>query len=236
MEKQHSVPFATLPSTAFIIAAIAGFVDVIGFVGASKLFTAHITGNIVVAISEIIHKQEGVAAKIISLPLFILLAGITTWIVEMRGQSKALLASWFIIEALFLAAFMFAGIYILPFNALDSWQYITGGMFAVSAMAIHNTLLRTFMASFPPCTVMTGNLTQLIVDFVSYYWRKTLPHNVEMPITSHAGIKRFGNVFLGFLLGGTCAAFGFSTFGFWIIGLSAIILFIMAVRTLTLSE
>jgi uncharacterized membrane protein YoaK (UPF0700 family) len=233
MTTHPSIKFAELQSTAFMMAAIAGFVDVIGFIGASKLFTAHITGNIVIAISEFIYHEPGVAAKLIALPVFILIVGITTWIIERHRQTKLLLSIWFIIEALLLAAFMFGGVYILPIHSLGSWQYISSAMLGVSAMAIHNTLLRTFMVVHPPCTVMTGNLTQFMIDFVSYYWRKTLPYQVESSLINHAGIKRFGGVFLGFLIGGTIAAFGFDTFGFWIVSLSIILLLILAVRTST---
>ncbi len=227
-----TVKFASLSSMALMMAAISGFADVIGFVGVNRLFTAHITGNIVIAIAEIIHHESGVAAKLIAIPFFILIAAFTTWIIEMQGQTKRLLAIWFIIEALFLTAFMFTGIYILPFYEFGSWQYICCAMLPVCAMAIHNILLRTFMCTLPPCTVMTGNLSQLIVDSVSYVWRKTLPYNVEKTITSHAGIQRFGNVIIGFLIGGACAAFGFSAIGFWIIPLSVIALLFMAKRTL----
>lgn len=225
-----TLKFASLPSTALMMAAISGFIDVIGFVGVSKLFTAHITGNLVIAIAEIIHHEPGVATKIIAIPLFILIAAFTTWIIEMHGQSKRLLAIWFIIEAIFLTTFMFTGIYVLPFYELGSWQYICSAMSPICAMAIHNILLRTFMRTLPPCTVMTGNLSQLIVDGVSYFWRKTLTHNVEKSITSYDGIQRFGNVIVGFLIGGMCAAFGFIAIGFWIVALSIIALLFMVKR------
>lgn len=225
-----SVKFASMPSTALMMAAIAGFIDVIGFIGVGKLFTAHITGNIVIAIAQIIDHEPGVITKIIAIPLFIVIAAFTSWTIEMQGQTKRLLVMWFIIEAILLTAFMCAGIYILPFYGLDSWHYICSAMLPVCAMAIHNILLRTYMRSLPPCTVMTGNLVQIIVDSVSYYWRKTLRYNVETPATSHVGIYSFGNVLLGFLIGGLSAAFGFFASGFWIVSISVIALLFMAAR------
>lgn len=226
------VRYASLQSTAFLMAAIAGCTDVIGFIGASKLFTAHITGNIVIAISEILYHEDGVVTKIVALPAFILAVGITTWMIERFGQTKRLLSTWFVVEALLLAAFMVVGVYILPKASVDSWKYMNSALLGVYAMAIHNTLLRTFMMAHPPGTVMTGNLTQLVVDFVSYYWRKTLPYQVQSSFMNHAGIKRFGNVFLGFLLGGLIAACGYYAFGFWILSLSVMLLFIMAAYAL----
>ena len=232
MEVQTPVKFALLSSSAFMMAAIAGFTDVIGFVGVDKLFTAHITGNIVVAIAEVIHHAPGFASKIISLPLFIVIAIFVTACIEIRGQTKSLLAMWFFIEAFLLAGFMFAGMIVLPHVSVSSLPYIGSAMLAVSAMAIHNTLLRTYMTKFPPCTVMTGNLTQLVVDIVSYTWGWREPYSVEKRSKSHAGIKFFGNVFIGFLLGGATAAIGYTLFSFWVVALPVILLVFMAIKTL----
>jgi uncharacterized membrane protein YoaK (UPF0700 family) len=233
MEAQQAVKFAHLSSTAFLMAAIAGFIDVVGFVGVDKLFTSHITGNIVVAIAEIIHHGPGVASKIIALPMFILIAIIVTGCIEVCGQSRKLLALCFVIEALFLVGFMFTGMLILPHVAENSFPYIAIAMLAVCAMSIHNTLLRTFMIHFPPCTVMTGNLTQLIIDIVSFSWGWRQPHTIETRNKSHTNIKRYGNVFIGFLVGGGCAAIGYSLISFWIVALTIILLFFMAIKSLT---
>jgi uncharacterized membrane protein YoaK (UPF0700 family) len=209
MEEQAPVRFTLLSSSAFLMAAIAGFTDVFAFVSLDKLFTAHITGNIVIAIAELIHHAPGVASKIISLPLFIVIAIFVTACIEARGQTKGLLAMWFFIEAIFLAGFMFAGMIVVPHASVSSLPYIYVAMLPVAAMSIHNTLLRTYMSKFPPCTVMTGNITQLIVDIVSYTWGWREPYVVEPRSKSHEGIKRYGNVFIGFLVGGAIAAVGY---------------------------
>jgi uncharacterized membrane protein YoaK (UPF0700 family) len=213
---------------AFLMAAIAGFTDVISFIGVNHLFTAHITGNIVIAISEIINHQSGVATKIIAIPIFILFAGMMTWIIEKLGEPLKLLAWWLFIEALLLAIFMYAGIYFLPHSSVGSWTFLIVSMLAVCAMAIHNTLLRIYMSHFPPCTVMTGNLTQFVVDSTTHLLRGQCNLGREKRST-RAGIKRYGNVLAGFLLGGLTAAFGFSWIGFWIIWLTIVILVSMAV-------
>ncbi len=230
MERIHSVKFAILPSTAFIMAAVAGFVDVIGFVGVNKLFTAHVTGNIIIAISEIVHHEPGVLPKVIAIPLFVLVVGITTWVIEKWGQTKRQFAAWLFIEALFLLAFMLAGVYVLPDYSFRSWQYIFSAMLAVTAMAIHNTLNRTFMTLFPPGTVMTGNLTQIVIDSVSYFWRKSLPYHTPTPFIQHGEISRFGHIFLGFVLGGILAAIGYMTIGFWSVSVTVILLLLMTLK------
>jgi len=232
MKTRELIPFATLPSTAFMMAAVAGFSDVMGFVGANKLFTAHITGNIVIAISDVIHHEPGLSSKIISLPLFIVIVMFVTTFTEIRGQSRNLLAMWLFFEALFLTGFMFAGIYILNYDSVSSVLYTCGALLAVCAMAIHNVLLRTFMATFPPCTVMTGNLTQIIVDTVGYGWGWKASYPVESRTASHAGIRRFGNALIGFLVGGGLAAVGYTLFSFWSVAIPILLLLYMTIKSL----
>jgi uncharacterized membrane protein YoaK (UPF0700 family) len=233
--QNNSVRFTYLSSTAFLMAAIAGFTDVLAFVGVDRLFTAHITGNLVIAISDIINHIPGVASKIISLPVFVIIAILVTLCIEACGQKKGLLTFWFVVEALFLTAFMFGGVAFLPDLSVKSLHYIGIGMLAVIPMAIHNTLLRTYMSHFPPCTVMTGNMTQLIVDLVSHTWGWRLPYNVESKAKSRVGIKRFGNVFIAFLVGGGLAAVGYSLIGFWIVVLDIVALLFMAIKCQTSS-
>lgn len=224
--------FIHRPSTAFWMAAIAGFSDVLGFIGINRLFLSHITGNIVVAIAEIIYHSQGVASKIIAIPLFIVVALLITAYIESKGQTKTLLATYFVMEALLLAGLMMMGVFMFPHLAINSWTYLAGGMLGVCAMAIHNTLLRTFMTHFPPCTVMTGNLTQFIVDVVSFSIGWRLPHSVEKRHNSRVNIKKHGNVLFGFSLGGICAAVGYVWIGFWAIIPVILILLMMAVKVL----
>ena len=57
-------------------------------------------------------------------------------------------------------------IFIPKLSVTSSWFLIIS-MLPVCAMAIHNTLLKTYMPQMPPCTVMTGNLTMLLVDITA---------------------------------------------------------------------
>lgn len=228
--QRSEAAFTSASSTAFLMALISGFTDVFGFIGASKLFTAHITGNIVVAISEVIHHEEGVASKIISLPLFIFIVCLITIWIEKKDRTRRILTACIFLEAIFLLGFMIAGLTVFPHVSKSSIPYIFGGLLAVCAMSIHNVLLRIYMNTFPPCTVMTGNLTQFIVDIVCY--AKQEPHQLESKATSHAGIKRFGNVLLAFVIGGSLAAFGYVALGFWAVALD--ILFVCFLGILSL--
>lgn len=223
--------FIHAPSTAFLMALISGLTDVTSFIGASKLFTAHITGNIVIVISQLISHEKGVASKILALPLFILIVALITFWIEFQGRKKRILSFCLFVEAFLLALFMIAGLTIFPHFATDSYAYIFCALFGVYAMSIHNTLLRIYMSHFPPCTVMTVNLTQFIIDVVSF--TKPERYEIEPRKESHLGIKKFGNVLLGFIVGGGIAAVGYVYVGFWVLTIDIFLVCYLGIRNLS---
>src|SRR5580698_6249094 len=54
-----------------VLAAIAGYVDTLGFVALFGLFTAHVTGNFVLIGAEVANVGQGVLVKIMAFPAFI---------------------------------------------------------------------------------------------------------------------------------------------------------------------
>src|SRR4029077_7196578 len=61
----------------FVLSFVAGSVDVISFLGLDGLFTAHITGNLVVLAAHILARGETTLALVISVPLFIIILAAT---------------------------------------------------------------------------------------------------------------------------------------------------------------
>jgi uncharacterized membrane protein YoaK (UPF0700 family) len=57
----------------FVLSFVAGSVDVISFLGLDGLFTAHITGNLVVLAAHILARGEVTLALVISVPLFVIM-------------------------------------------------------------------------------------------------------------------------------------------------------------------
>lgn len=143
-----------------------GYVDTVGFLALQGLFTAHVTGNFVTLGVSIVHGASGAFGKIIALPLFALVVGLTHLSASSLQQKgipplRPLLAA----HTLLLALFCVLAISLGPFRDGDSPLAILTGMTAVSAMAIQNTVSRLHMKGMPPTTLMTGNVTQIAVDF-----------------------------------------------------------------------
>ena len=158
------------------LSTTAGAVDVIGFLALCELFTAHITGNIVVVAAHYVTHDASQLAKLLAVPVFILVLGVATLAakaVEKSGYSarRVLL----ILHALLLAACLGLAVGFGPFADADRPMALLVGMPAVAAMATQNALVRLTLPGTPSTAVMTTNLTQLTVDLATLAWRRAEP-------------------------------------------------------------
>src|SRR5258708_18606663 len=88
-----------------VLSTTAGAVDVIGFLALGGLFTAHITGNLVVLAAHYITGRFGEIAPLLSVPMFVVVLGVVTLTFvakPIRFVRRALL----VLQAVMLAAFL----------------------------------------------------------------------------------------------------------------------------------
>lgn len=150
---------------AILLSFVAGYVDTVGFVALFGLFTAHVTGNLVLIGAALIHSRHGLIAKLAALPLFVLMVGLTALYVRRRAAAgKPALAGTLAAQLLLLAGFAAAGIAASPVADADAPLAIAAGLLGVCAMAIQNAASRLLMGELPPTTVMTGGVTQCAID------------------------------------------------------------------------
>jgi uncharacterized membrane protein YoaK (UPF0700 family) len=150
-----------------LLAFTAGYVDTVGFIALFGLFTAHVTGNFVLIGAALIDSHEGLVSKLLALPLFVLAVAATRVFILAREQrARDAIVPVLISQLAFLVLFLACGLWLAPFDHADAPAAILTGMSAVVAMAIQNAAARTLFASLAPTTVMTGNVTQIIVDLV----------------------------------------------------------------------
>jgi uncharacterized membrane protein YoaK (UPF0700 family) len=148
-----------------VLSVTAGCTDVIGFLGLNGLFTAHITGNLVILAAHIVDGGEAQIAPMLSVPVFVVMIGFTRVIVgglESIGLAalRPLLLLHFLLLAGFLALCVAAGSRFDPNTTVP----ILAGMLGVSAMAVQNALVPISFKGAPPTAVMTGNVTHLAMD------------------------------------------------------------------------
>ena len=156
----------------FALALAAGYVDTVGFVALFGLFTAHVTGNLVLIGAELANPSHGVLIKLLAFPafLFAIAAARVIMIVALRSGLDAgpILLS---IQTLLLLAFMLAGLLALPFDDSRSLLALTTGVLGSAAMGVQSAATKIVWGSPTPTTAMTGNVTQLVIDLVDMAWQ-----------------------------------------------------------------
>ncbi|HTD06709.1 YoaK family protein [Undibacterium sp.] len=145
----------------------AGYVDTLGFVSLFGLFTAHVTGNFVLIGSELARPSHGVLIKFLAFPSFVGAVALTRMIVIwLERQGKTPLRTLLAVQIAFLAAFMLLGYLALPIQSTDALLALLAGMAGAAAMGVQNAASKLAFSDIAPTTVMTGNVTQLVIDLV----------------------------------------------------------------------
>lgn len=192
-----------------LMAFAAGFVDTCGFVALFGLFTAHVTGNFVLIGATLASPRPGILAKLLAFPAFILVVAVTQLFLQRakRGGRDPTLPA-LIAEGVFLALFLAAGVWGSPVNDADSAMAVTIGVLGVAAMAIQNTTSRTVFAELAPTTVMTGNVTQAVMDAVEIA-------TGSASIAAKIRLRKMLPPVVGFAVGAIAGGLGFAQLGFW---------------------
>ncbi|MEF9672654.1 DUF1275 family protein [Pseudomonas sp. PCH446] len=163
------------PSVGPALSFNGGFVDTLGFLALQGLFTAHVTGNFVTLGVSIVHGTSGALPKLIALPVFVLVVGLTHLAaVAIHRRGLAPLRLLLVTHTLLLAAFALLAILWGPFTDGDSATALITGMTGVTAMAIQNAISRQHMKGTPPTTLMTGNVTQFAVDVFALWTERDI--------------------------------------------------------------
>jgi uncharacterized membrane protein YoaK (UPF0700 family) len=149
----------------FVLSVTAGSVDVISFLGLGGLFTAHITGNLVILAAHLVDGGTAAMAPMLSVPTFIAALGLTRLLAAgletMRIASlRPLLALQVMLLSGMLLVCVTAGSEIDP----NGCNTIIAGMLGVAAMAVQNALVQISLRGLPTTAVMTSNITRFVMD------------------------------------------------------------------------
>jgi uncharacterized membrane protein YoaK (UPF0700 family) len=212
------------------LAFVAGYVDTLGFIALFGLFTAHVTGNFVLIGSELALPNHGILLKLLAFPAFIFAVIAARMIVLWAGRrgyrpSPVLLG----VQAVLLAAFMTAGWLALPLQDSSSPLALTAGIFGAAAMGTQNAASRLLWSTLTPTTVMTGNVTQLVIDLVDLARGESEPGVV-------ARAKRFFGSVVAFGIGAICGALAFRGFSFLALALPIALVLGLMNKTMSPAE
>jgi len=186
-------------------------VDLIGFLTLGNVFTAHITGNLVVIAALVVRGGRMNLAQVLAIPVFILAVAAMWLLARASGRRGAGLARLLLlIQFLLLAG-------VLMFSAITNPGANPHGvkagiavMIAVSAMACQFALLRLALPIAPSTAVMTGNLTNTVLSLLD-----TLSRTQPLMVGDTERLRGSPHLLIGFFGGCMVAAAAVSLLGDW---------------------
>src|SRR4051794_34968801 len=141
-----------------VLSTTAGAVDVVCFLALGGLFTAHITGNVVIVAAHYVTGRFSEVGPLLAVPVFVAVLGVVTLASGAAvqggcGSRRGLL----VLHAALLAACLGLGAAFGPLADADRPWALFVGMLAVAAMATQNALVRLALPGAPSTAVMTTN-------------------------------------------------------------------------------
>src|SRR6266852_8624639 len=143
-----------------LLSVIAGMVDLTGFLSLGNLFTAHITGNLVVIGALVVRGGRINPGQILAIPVF-MIAVATTWLIAKASgrRGPSLMSMLLLVQFLLITCLLIFSVITKPSVDPHGLMATIAAMIAVSAMACQFALLRLTLPIAPSTAVMTSNLT-----------------------------------------------------------------------------
>jgi uncharacterized membrane protein YoaK (UPF0700 family) len=196
----------------FVLSVTAGSMDTIGFLGLGGLFTAHITGNLVILAAKLVAGEQAPIAQLLALPVFVVvLAMMRVLVAALERVGTASLLPLLVLQFLLLSGScvvcLTAGSGIGP----NTPSMILGGMVGVAAMAVQNALVPLSLGGLPTTAVMTTNVTRFTMNLVE------MRLAASMAAAAHAreGAGHTWPAIAGFIIGCAIGAASESNYGLW---------------------
>jgi uncharacterized membrane protein YoaK (UPF0700 family) len=200
------MPGMSMHVHSVLLSGVAGYVDAAGFIALIGLFPAHVTGELIGAALAFTsgHGHEHMA-RLWVLPVFVgsvMTATLVARARRRRGQ-RALTGLLLLVTGA-LAMFSASDALSHVLHEGPHLAFLLSGGSAVAAMAFQNSLMRESLAASCPTTVMTGNLTQVIIDLVDHFTNKIM-HPGKRDHRPRARLVPTATSFVAFM---SCAVLG----------------------------
>jgi uncharacterized membrane protein YoaK (UPF0700 family) len=150
-----------------LLSVVAGMVDLIGFLTLGNIFTAHITGNLVLASAAAARAGHLNPAQALAIPVF-MLAVAGTWLIAHASNRRgvALVRLLLAVQFILLLAVLIFSVAAKPSTNPHGLMAGIAVMIAVSAMGCQYALLRLALPKVVSTAVMTGNLTNAVLSLM----------------------------------------------------------------------
>jgi uncharacterized membrane protein YoaK (UPF0700 family) len=202
-----------------LLSFVAGYVDTLCFVALFGLFTAHVTGNFVLIGSELVHPSQGMLLKWLAFPAFVLGVALARVLTFRSTSARSLL----LLQCLLVGGGMLAGVVAHPTAPPHDIWSLVAGILVAAAMGVQNAAARLAWGTLSPTTVMTGNVTQVVIDLVDVARGGAADARARVP--------RLAWPILAFAVGAIGGAFAYDALRFWGLAVPLLLLAGLAVRS-----
>jgi uncharacterized membrane protein YoaK (UPF0700 family) len=188
---------------------LAGYVDTLGFIALFGLFTAHVTGNFILIGAALADPSKtSILLKFLAFPAFIVgIAAARVLIGQAQQRNWHALTLALLLELVLLAGFMACGLLAAPIGTDVTPYAMAAGLLGTAAMGAHSATSRLLLAHLAPTSMMTGNVTQIVIDTVDAIGGKADGALAERCAKFFWPLAAFGT-------GAIVAAFAYLAFGF----------------------
>jgi uncharacterized membrane protein YoaK (UPF0700 family) len=152
------------------LALIAGMVDLTSFGSLGGIFTAHITGNLVVLAAVVVRGGSINLAQALAVPMFMVtVAGV--WVIIHKAAQRGPMPSRRVLVAqcLLLVAVLLICVSTDAARDPKGLAALVAVLLAAAAMAAQNALLHIQIPGAPSTAVMTGNLVSTVIYALDAY-------------------------------------------------------------------
>ncbi|MET0283269.1 MAG: YoaK family protein [Polyangiales bacterium] len=183
--------------SASLLGAIAGGVDAAGWFCLAGLLPSHLTASLVMLGARATEYDAAeVRARVAMLPVFVCTVALVKWSARwMAARRLPVLPVLLTFLTVGLALFCIAGSLSDALLADDPRVLLLLGGLGVASMAVQNAIMRLCLHQLCPTTVMTGNLTQLVMAGVDLLAHREPDRDARTRLVSA------GTPLLGFVLG-----------------------------------
>ena len=155
-----------------LLGIIAGTVEVIAYLMLGGLFTAHVTGNLVVIASFFARGGSPTAPQVLAVPVFIVATGAVWLVAKVSDKRGDLLVRPLLVLHFVLLVVVLTVCVVFHVNTQSGGLSATvAAAAATSAIACQFVLLRLAVPGAPSTAVMTGNLTNAQLSVLEMVWR-----------------------------------------------------------------
>jgi uncharacterized membrane protein YoaK (UPF0700 family) len=194
-----------------LLSIVAGMVDLTGFLTLGNLFTAHITGNLVVIGALVVRRGRINPPQILAIPVFILAVAAVWLLARASGRrGPGLLRLLLLVQFLLLTCVLIFSVITKPSADPHGLMAAIAAMMAVSAMACQFALLRLALPVAPSTAVMTGNLTNAVLSLLD-----TMSRSEPAKAGDAARLTSSLHLLVGFFGGCVVAAAAVTYLGDW---------------------